>query len=366
MTALTDITPLLIEDDPTDAAFVKRHLLEHRRDPACNTHGIEIRDINHVTCLADAINRLTADTFDLVLLDLGLPDSDGLETVAAVVERTPTVPVIVLTGQKGLGVEAIQHGAHEYLVKSQITGALLFRTIRYAIERARTIQDLRDRNARLALVNEILRTDLRNEVSLIFGLGDSLRDRVAHDERTTIEAMLEASDRTLDLLDATAEVINVLSEERLAHPQPCDLRSLLAPVLDRYRDDPDVSLSVEYQLEHDSPVSVLGNPMLTSVFESLVTDAIARTDGDQTTVDVRVSETPNHVTVSFVDDGVRIPSTQKRYLTHPSECNSGQPRIGTDRYLVATVLERIDADLSVEEIESRETVVTIRFDRPNG
>ncbi|MEY7848654.1 response regulator [Natrarchaeobius sp. A-rgal3] len=357
-------TLLLVEDNPNDAQFVERLLVEHGRDVGTRDadRSVEITEIEHVERLGDGLERVTDDRIDIVLLDLGLPDSNGLETVDAMVERAPTVPVVVLTGQSGVGVEAIRRGAQDYLVKGRISVDVLVRTIQYAIERVRITHELRDRNHRLALVNEILRTDLRNDVSMIVGWGDQLRDRVSPDDQESVESILEASQHALELTDTAAKLIDVLSEGA-TEPEPCDLRAILETEFERCRRETDVDLTVDWAATEDEPLSVAGTPTLGAVFEQLLTNAITHTDRDRSTVEVALEATDERVTVSIADDGVGIPDAQKRRLTTVGEDAGPRAGIGAGLYFVATVLESIDAEFRVEDNRPQGTVVTVGLDR---
>lgn len=128
---------LLIEDNPGDARLVQEHL----NDVAASLNF----KFDHAPTLMAGV-RLTAGhpLPDIVLLDLSLPDSFGLETLARWQAAAPTVPVIVLTGSddEALAVAAVREGAQDYLVKGRIDGALLSHSMRYAIERKRVQEDL--------------------------------------------------------------------------------------------------------------------------------------------------------------------------------------------------------------------------------
>ncbi len=134
---------LLIEDNPTDALLLQETL----RDVEW-AHF----EFSHVERVADALNRLKAQRFDVILSDLGLPDSHGLETIRRLHAQAPDLPVFVLTGlnDEALGLRAMQEGAQDYLVKGQIDSSLLARAIRYSIERKRAEME-RDRFFTLSL-----------------------------------------------------------------------------------------------------------------------------------------------------------------------------------------------------------------------
>jgi serine phosphatase RsbU (regulator of sigma subunit) len=130
---------LLVEDDPGDALLVQASL---------NEVGVPDSAIVWTRTLGDALLEVELNGPDCVLLDLGLPDSDGFTAVATMVAAAPDIAIIVLTGrQERDGTDALAAGAQDYLAKDTITGELLQRSIRYAIERKRAQrarQQLRD------------------------------------------------------------------------------------------------------------------------------------------------------------------------------------------------------------------------------
>jgi serine phosphatase RsbU (regulator of sigma subunit) len=129
------IKVLLIEDNPMDVRLIGMML----RDSAPALFRLE-----QVDRLEAGLQQLAAGRFDLVLVDLSLPDSHGLETFSRVHARAPNVPIIVLSGlaDETVAVSAVHEGAQDYLVKGQVSGPLLVRAMRYAIERKRTSEQL--------------------------------------------------------------------------------------------------------------------------------------------------------------------------------------------------------------------------------
>ena len=139
MTDRTSIRLLLIEDNPGDARLVREHLAD--------ATGTETFELYNAPTLADATRQVAGgEAPDIVLLDLSLPDSHGLETLARWQLAAPTPPVIVLTGSydEAMAVAAVREGAQDYLVKGRIDGALLTQAIRYAIERKHVQVALRE------------------------------------------------------------------------------------------------------------------------------------------------------------------------------------------------------------------------------
>ncbi len=364
MSMSTGTTLLLVEDCQSDAAFVEQMLVEHRGEFGVSEDpSIEIDAVEHVGSLAEGVERVAGGDIDIVLLDLGLPDSNGLETVSTMLEYTETVPVIVLTGQKGMGVEAIKRGTQDYLVKGRLNADLLVRTITYAIERARLSQDLRDRTHQLELINQILRTDLRNDVSMIVGRADQLRERIDGDDQATVDAILEASNHALELTDTAAAVIDVIAESPTADPQPYNLKRVLEAELERFRTDSTATLSFEWGPDECESVSVAGTPMLSAVFEQLLTNAARDTGGADATITVTVECTNDRVSVSVADNGEEMSEARKRQLADPTTLGTPQTGISASWYFVTTVLESVGGDLSIRNNAPQGTVVTVALDR---
>lgn len=129
-TPAAKVTLLLVEDNPADARLMREFLSEARPHPFV---------LEYADTLRACLERLPRGGVDLVLLDLSLPDSSSQDTFPEVRNAVPTLPIIVLSGQydEELAIHMVNAGAQDYLVKGQVDGRLLVRSIRYAIERKR-------------------------------------------------------------------------------------------------------------------------------------------------------------------------------------------------------------------------------------
>ena len=127
MTGADELHILVVEDNEGDWFLIKEYLSER-----CAEDGIV-----HCASLHAALSLLEKHHFDIILLDLTLPDSFGNESVAKVLSYAPETPVIVLTGYEDrlFSMESIQSGVQDYLQKDEVTSALLFKSIYYSIER---------------------------------------------------------------------------------------------------------------------------------------------------------------------------------------------------------------------------------------
>ena len=130
-----NIKILLIEDNSGDAYLIEEQLEEF----ANFSH-----ELNNVETLNEALSVLKEQTFDVILLDLGLPDSDGINTFLKIYNKNPLIPIIILTGlnDETIGSYAVKKGAQDFLVKGQIEGKLLQSTIQYSIERKKAEDEI--------------------------------------------------------------------------------------------------------------------------------------------------------------------------------------------------------------------------------
>lgn len=135
------IAVLLVEDSLADTALLMELLQES--DAAC-------WQVTHAKRMGQALEHLAIAEFDVVLLDLSLPDSQGLDTIAHVQAAVPHLPIVVLTGlqDKTLARQAVAQGAQDYLVKGQLSSELLLKTVSYAIERSHILKRLQESEQR--------------------------------------------------------------------------------------------------------------------------------------------------------------------------------------------------------------------------
>ncbi len=139
---------LVVEDNPGDARLVREHLKS-----ATDSASIDV-----VERLGEGLAFLATHDVDVVLLDLGLPDSQGLETLTDLQARFSNLPIVIMTSvaDEELANEAVRRGAQDYLVKGQVEGGLLRRALAYAIERKQAQEALRLSEERYRVLAEAL------------------------------------------------------------------------------------------------------------------------------------------------------------------------------------------------------------------
>jgi len=171
------IKVLLVEDNPGDVCSIQEMMSE-------------VADVKYkiecVNRLDTGLERLAKGGIDLVLLDLGLPDSQGFDTFRKVHSQAGEAPIVVLTGldNEELGLKAVKMGAQDYLLKDQVYGNLLVRTVRYAIERKKIDEALKKRTHDLG--------ERVKELNCLFEI-----DEISRKEGITIEELLKKTTRLL-------------------------------------------------------------------------------------------------------------------------------------------------------------------------
>ena len=173
---------LLVEDNPGDARLIREALSE--ADP----NHFQIVNSER---LDSALKAVRHEDFDIVLLDLSLPDSSGLHTFEEMHAQAPWVPVVVLTGLdiESFATEAVQQGAQDYLIKGQVDSPILVRCIRYAIERERVARELRWAYAEVQRAKDTLEVRVQQRTRDLEDANQRLleaQDQLVHSERMAI------------------------------------------------------------------------------------------------------------------------------------------------------------------------------------
>ena len=217
------VNVLLIEDNAEHTALLTQLLSGSE-----TTHFT----LQAATTLAQGLARLRDGGFGLIILDLQLPDSDGIETFIRTIEVAPEIPLVVLSGLQDVSVaiETVQLGAQDYLVKGRFDNQVLIRSLQYAIERKRV-------QLQLKRVNEDLENRVRDRTAALQDMNGKLRQEVAERariEQTVLETNRQLAD-ALKRLEASQE--QVIQRERMhalgrmAHGIAHDFNNALAPIL---------------------------------------------------------------------------------------------------------------------------------------
>lgn len=298
-------TALIIEDDDDYAALLSALVTRN-----CGPDVVRCAD------LASGIRAMGDRRFVAALVDLGLPDAEGLDVVNALLDVDRDLPIVVLTGtgNEQLGTNAIGAGAQDYLIKGDVSGDTIARSIRHGVARAGAEADLRKRTAQLQASNEDLSEfssavahDLRAPVRTTRLLVDRLieradfTDEVARDLAARIDESLLRLDRTvLGLLD-----YSMARDEHLDIGH-VDLQRVVASTVDGLRADL-TDCRAEIDIGRLPPV--LGSPeLIGTIIQNLVENSIKyRRPGHPPRISITAtSHRDSMVCVEVSDNGIGI------------------------------------------------------------
>lgn len=330
--ALPETHILLIEDNPDDVSHITQILTEEG-DLAFN--------LEHRVNLAEGINRLSKGGIDVVLLDLGLPDSWGLDTVVKFHPFARHLPVIVLSGLEDIGsdIEAIQGGAQDFIVKWHMDHHILIRSILHAIQRMKTYETLHETWADQpesagwdrAGAFKALSREIHRPLTIIKGALDGLKDNMEEPLAKTQAEYVRMADHHLMMVQSILK-----SVEDLCRLEFGKIR------LNRFWVDPaelvvDLCASLrpqtarrQIELEQDIPVDspkIFGDPgLITLVLAHLVCLAlnfakkkiIVRLRSEESAfIDASHAPAPGGIRFSVLDDGPPIPPEEIGLLFNP-------------------------------------------------
>jgi signal transduction histidine kinase len=287
---------LLVEDNPADADLVMDFLAA----PGTDTAGIEVRRVDRVE---RALAALRAEPFDILLLDLSLPDAEQLDGLEALTAAAPELPIVVMSGlaDDQVALAAVQAGAQDYLVKGQDDGRVLRRAIRYAMERQELLA--RERTARATAerasrardeVLSIVSHDLRAPLSTITMCAHALREPDA-DGAQLADMIMQSAEWSLriirDLLDVSA-----IEAGRLAiHPEHMTVAAILESL---------ASIYAPLAREKEIALTVATDPG--SRWISADVDRLVQALGNLVGNAIKLTPRDGRVSVSVHDDGTSV------------------------------------------------------------
>jgi signal transduction histidine kinase len=348
---------LLVEDSPNDAVLIERHL------SGAGTELLPRRiEVQHEQRLTDALAVIEAGDIDLVLLDLGLPESTGIETFEQVKDRLTDIPVIVLTGLRDeeAAVNVLKQGAQDYLNKGSIDREQLIKSIRYALERQERESELRQTTEQLEVLNRILRHDLQNDIQVLIGWLDTLRAEIDGDNNrlesalATVEHMQEMTENTKSYMDLIAGNKDIsLDLVRLDDILEAEYEKAMSSY-------PNAAFTIPPSIPE---ITVRANGMLSSVFRNLLKNAITHNDKETPEIEIGIKIQPETVIVLIGDNGPGIPDEEKDRLFGKGAQGSDSSGTGIGLYLVETLVTEFDGGIWIEDNEPTGTIFCVQLPR---
>jgi signal transduction histidine kinase len=308
----TTLNVLLIEDDLGDADLLCEFL-----ELADSTNF----QVTHCTRLSKALEQVSQASFDIVLVDLSLPDSHGLVTIEQVRDQQPNLPIVILSGlqDKSLAIEAVQKGAQDYLVKGQVESDGLSRAIHYAIERSKILQLLDQKEKQLQNANEELEQRVAERTAELQQANEQLR-RLEGELRQSLVQEKELS-------ELKSRIITTISHE---YRTPLTTIASSAELLEAYRNQWDN----ERQLKHFNRIQSSVKHLTT-----LVNDVLFLTKVDFEKQEFQPAPLKAATFFEDIIDEVQSTISDKHHLTFTSQCEC------YEHYLDAKLLRQILTNL---------------------
>ena len=337
------VSILLVEDNPGDTRLIREMLADA---------DSVIFNVHHADRLGTALESLGQNGIELILLDLGLPDSQGLETLRKVHARASEIPIVVLTGlnDEVVGVQAINEGAQDYLIKGQVDTQLLKRTIRYAIERKQAEDRERrlqlqlsasNRLASLGLMVEGIAHEINNPLASVIGFAQMLAyEEIPESAREDVKTIEESAQRVADIMNNLLAFARQHKLERKYVNINHTIRSALEMRADPLQGS---DITVTAQLDPALPSTMADADLLQQAFLNLIINAetemkLAHGGG---TLEIRTELINDSIHVAFVDDGPGIPEANLVHLFDPFFSTRG---VGQGRGLGLSVCYGIITD----------------------
>ncbi len=364
------IIVLLVEDSASDADLLQESLEDI---------GTETFHFTVTEGLGDALLQAKDQNYDIMLLDLSLPDSFGTQTFLRARAEAPRLPIVVLTGtdSENLGLEAVRHGIQDYLIKGQADGRQVARSIRYAIERKKVELELQ-------AARELLAQQADNLDKLVHERTRELQETVAelehfsysitHDMRAPLRAMQGFAD--LMLKEECVECQNprgrmylgriITAAERMDHLitdalqfsqvvrthyplHAVDPQALLRGILDSY---PNLQQpQAEVTLNGAFPKIMANEAGLTQCFSNVLANAVKFVSpGTVPRVTIRSEETGNEMVRIWIEDnGIGIPKAAQEKIFHMfQQLSKDYSGTGIGLALVRKAAQRMNGTVGVE------------------
>ncbi|MBA4373306.1 MAG: hypothetical protein C0402_10665 [Thermodesulfovibrio sp.] len=344
------IKVLLVEDNPDDVAIIRRSFR--------HMNNIDIQ-VQWSPSLSSALENLATETFDIVVTDLGLPESRGIESFLKLHARYPRVPVIVLSGlsDETLAIQAVRSGAQDYLVKGAIDSASLLKAIRYSIERQRLLTELeskleeikkleRERKSVLSMFAH----DIKNAIipsTWVLKRFLSGKTRDLKDDLLLIDDSLKTAE---ELLTGFIEFSRFETKGYLPVKGDFDVKTAVLKQIEGIKlEAVQKDISVEYFFPAEPlPVILADERMIQRVIANLLQNAVKyNKPGGTVNVAVKVSET--EILFEVRDTGIGIPDKHIPFIFDAFyRVSPDQKGSGLGLVIARTILDAHDGKIWVE------------------
>jgi signal transduction histidine kinase len=377
---------LLIEDNAGDIRLIREMLTEAKYIAF---------DLECVDRLSTGLERNARGDIDIILLDLGLPDSQGLDTFNTINDQTSKVPIIVLTAfeDDAWAIKAVRNGAQDYLVKGKVDSTLLVRTIRYALERKKAeaelqkardtleikvmerTEELHDANIRLKELGSLknafissmsheLRTPLNSIIGFTGIMLQGMTGELTGEQRRQLTIVKKSGDHLLALISDVIDVSRIEANHIELDVKEFDFSDMVRDVRDSFKVAIDEK-GLKLVLEVPEKLMVESDERrMKQVIMNLVSNAVKFTD--EGAIEIQVVEVHGTVEVAVEDTGIglkdedmtRLFKQFSRILVEGRQIEKGT---GLGLYISKKVSELLGGEVKVESTFGVGSTFTVVF-----
>jgi len=371
---------LLIEDNEAEARLFREFL-----------HPVRSQDFSlvHVTRLKEALQKLSQGKYDLILLDLTLPDSQGLLSLDTLFSLVPWIPIVVLTNtnDEELAIEAVQQGAQDYLVKRLVNTDTLVRSLQYAMVRKQVLESLRtinqtlenqveERNAELVKAKEVnlvkseffsmLSHDIRNllnNILLAAGVLQNNDEKLTKEKKITHLQMISSTIRSVaQLLDEVVFISRTDVDKLQCKLISMDLEAFCQQMVEEAQLAASLKeLNLVFVRFGTLEASLWDKGLLRHICSNLLNNAI-KYSLPGGTVRIELIGEENSVTLRFQDWGIGIAKEDQELLFQPfqrGENVDSIPGTGLGLVIVKKCVEAHGGEISVTSEVGIGTIFTV-------
>lgn len=309
---------LLVEDNHPDAILIGKHLskIEKPRLSLC-----------HVSTCKEAIRCLKGEKFDVILLDLSLPDSFQLDTVKKISTEAENTAIIILTGldDEQMALDSLREGAQDYLVKNEVNPVVLKKAICYAIERKKQLQQIKDLVNRLVDSNRKLENyarqishDLKQPLQTILGSGKLigyLEENASENIRRLLDMLINSAEKMNGMIEELLSLCRIEGEEK---KEWLDCEKVITEVLELLDEQiraRGAKITVNFPAKYRPVVVYYNEVQLERVWQNLISNAIKYVPQDRKPeVVITAEKQPNQWLFMISDNGIGIKETDYKKI----------------------------------------------------
>jgi signal transduction histidine kinase len=366
---------LLIEDNPDDACLLREALDEAK----------ERIQLVHVGQLEDAAKLFGQESFQIILLDLSLPDSQGIETLVRVQSQAPSVPIVVLTGldNDDIALQAVRAGAQDYLVKGEIDARNLLRAIRYASERKQAYEEMARLAADLTRANKakdeflnVMSHELRTPLSIVLGYSTMLREEqlgpLTEGQEQGMSVIQRNSKELLTMIDSMMSAAKIESGSMILEEESVSPVELLADMKLTYDLPTHQKINLEWNVSGMLPLLWTDPRKLRQILTNLINNAIKFTDEGRIVISAEENVVCGDgcdrrcIDFSVSDNGIGIPLEEcdnifNRFYQVDSSATRSFEGVGLGLYIVKAFTEMLNGRVSVSSQVGKGSTFTVQI-----